>query len=165
MPPFAREAFLYIDWFLSKPLVYILDDPSRCGIVVSSRPPSEVVAEHVEGVVLSSLFSSPYVSVPSKYEGKGCFGTCHHTQLRTRSGHLPVCVHRHDHHRQEVGVGREKWGKETVLWSHPPMLMHCGPTVYYVTAGISVTVDLASILMGARLSRTTDRIIGRRAKD
>ena len=98
------------------------------------RPPSEVVVEHVEGVGL--VFSSPYVSVPSKYEGKGCLGTCHHTELRTWSGHLPVCVHRHDHHRQEVGVEREKWGKETVLWSHSPMLMLSVLTVYYVAAWI-----------------------------
>lgn len=85
---------------------------------------------------MSSLFSSSPVSVPSQYEGKGCLRTCHHTELCTWSGHIPVCVHRHDHHRQEVGVGREKWGKETVLWPHSPMLMHGGLTVHYVAAGI-----------------------------
>lgn len=72
------------------------------------RPPSEVVEEHVEGLgLVFSVLITIHVC-PSQYEGKGRPGACYHTELCTWSGHLPVCVHRHDHHWQEVGVGVER---------------------------------------------------------
>lgn len=74
--------------------------------------------------VLSSQFSSLYVCVSPQYEGKGCLGTCYHIELCAGSGHLSVCVHRHDHHWQEVGMGVEKWAEETVPWSYPSTHTH-----------------------------------------
>ena len=74
------------------------------------RPSSEVAGEYIEGLRLAfSVLITVHVC-PSQYEGKGRPGACHHIELCTRSGHLPVCVHRHDHHWQEVGVGVEKLG-------------------------------------------------------
>lgn len=58
-------------------------------------------------------FSLLWMSVPSQSEGEGRAAACYHIELHTWGGHFPVCVHRYDHHWQEVSMaGAGRWEGE-----------------------------------------------------
>ena len=97
--------------------------------------PSQGVEEWVKSLALTCLVSLLWMSVASQSEGEGCAAACHHTELPTWGGHLPVCVHRHDHHWQEVSTAEEggREGRCLVLLLHVHVLHtyweppgHCG---------------------------------------
>lgn len=82
------------------------------------RAASKVVEEQAEGLGLAVWFSLLRMPVLSQPEGEGREAACHRTELHTWGGHLPVCVHRHDHHWQEVSMAGE--GTREGEW--PPCL-------------------------------------------
>lgn len=77
------------------------------GAGVMERPPSKLVEKWVEVLGLACSDLTGVTARPSQFEGEGCPAARHHTELCTWSGHLPMCVHRHDHHWQEVSVAGE----------------------------------------------------------
>ena len=97
--------------------------------------PSQGVEEWVKSLALTCLVSLLWMSVASQSEGEGCAAACHHTELPTWGGHLPVCVHRHDHHWPPAFTNSAMWF--LLLWwlvgmgdasSYSYMYMYCIPT-------------------------------------
>lgn len=113
--------------------------------------PSQGVEEWVKSLALTCLVSLLWMSVASQSEGEGCAAACHHTELPTWGGHLPVCVHRHDHHWQEVSTAEE--GGREGRW--PRLTLTCTCIAYLLGATWALWSEIVHVgflhLMGTRL--------------
>lgn len=123
------EFFLRTNWFISSLLFVFHHGPSgRFSPMtwVGDLPKASQERDGGAGCGPASHLSGSHCLFVclSQPEGEGCEASCHHTELHAWGGHLPMCVHGHDHHWQEVGMtGGEKERTMTSL-SHPGMPLY-----------------------------------------